>query len=335
MDTIERLNQNLKTGNFTQEDIKYLLNIQGRDQEILFNFANEKKQRVFGDSVLLRGVIEISNICRNTCKYCGMSAENKSLNRYFINDLKTLISTADYWIRQGIRVFHISSGETALDPNILNSFIQYLYKKECEIILVLGAVDSEVLKSYRMSGAKYYISKFETSNHLLYSQINNKSGSLENKLKFIKKLETIGYRVGTGNIVGLPGQNDDILVNDLMQMKSIAPKLASTSVFIPNEESQYKNEKKGSIQKTLNYISILRLIMEDKVYIPTNSSLGKEGKIKALQAGANMISINITPPQYLYDYVIYSKTTRQEANMEYIREMIRGLNCNLKYKIEG
>src|SRR5437867_8746644 len=59
-----------------------LLNSRGKTQESLHERAANAATTRFGRKVFLRGVVEVSNFCRENCSYCGMRRDNRSLDRF-------------------------------------------------------------------------------------------------------------------------------------------------------------------------------------------------------------------------------------------------------------
>lgn len=287
-----------------KETIINLLNCNGKIQNQLFDNAKKIKEKFFKNEIIRRGVIEISNFCNNSCNYCSMSKQNDKLIRYAI-PTDIILKVINEQIKNGFRVFHIVSGETnKIDIDTLKRIVECLTKNGCKTILVTGYRPKEELQQLYDLGARYYIAKFEISNENKYEILNNKSGNLKNRLKLLYDLKDIGYNIGTGNIIGLPYQDDNDLYHDLMLIKEIKPCFASTSVFVPNKNTKYESYEKGSINKTLNYIALMRIILDYPVIIPTNSSL-EQDKYTALLKGANLVSINLTPNSYRNKYMLY------------------------------
>lgn len=317
--------------NFTVDEIVELLNVQGKEQEKLFDLADRKTKQYFGNLINIRGVIELSNICNNNCKYCSMGKQNHTLKRYYIC-YKEFVKIVDEAYDLGIRVFHLSSGENdCYSDEILMKMVQYIINKECRVILVIGNKKKKFMKKIFITNKMTVICKFETSNSWLYSEYNDKSGNLDFRIEYLKFLRDIGYKIGTGNIVGLPHQNDYILAHDLLLLQKINPEQASTSRFIHNQYSFYSDQKDGNIKKTLNYIALMRLMLDGNTIIPTNSSVGKEDKYKALFFGANLISINLTPEKYYKQYVIYNDQTRYRANLKDVEDKLKNMGLKLNY----
>lgn len=309
-----------------------LINCTGDDQKDLFTIANEKKENGYGNKVFVRGVIEISNACLNKCNYCSMNVENTELKRYTLT-LEEIQKSVDEGIKNGIRVFHLSSGENCeFSDGLLLDMVEYIYEKGCKIILVIGKRKYSLLKKLYEKGVSVFISKFETSNPWLYSEYNNKNGSHDLRVEYLRKLREIGYKIGTGNIVGLPFQRDSTLYEDLKLLCKLHSEQASTSRFISNPYSKYSKYESGSITKTKNFIALMRIFMDEHTIIPTNSSIGLEDKFDALLAGANLLSINLTPKDKCKNYIIYNDETRIQQNLDYYIQRVREMQLDIEYE---
>lgn len=330
MNSAKYLIDRLKNKDTKIDDMIKLLNLNGAEQNLLFNVSHDICN-CFKRGVYIRGVIEISNICNNSCKYCSMSRTNSKLERYYIrlDRIKQIVKSAS---EQGIRVFHIASGENDkyTDEGLIE-LIDYIYSLNCKAILVLGRKSNSFLDKASLNREITYISKFETSNPWLYNEYNDKNGSLDMRLEFLNTLIKKGFLIGTGNIVGLPFQTDLDLVNDLIVIKKLKPKQASTSRFISSKYSEYSNFYSGNIVKTLNFLAILRLILGSEAIIPTNSSLG-DYKWEALKFGANLISINLTLEKYYKNYIIYNEKLRLKQSIDEVEKKLQDLGYRAIYE---
>ena len=47
-----------------------------QDVDYLMGRAREVAQQQFGKRIFLRGLVELSNVCRNDCLYCGIRRSN-------------------------------------------------------------------------------------------------------------------------------------------------------------------------------------------------------------------------------------------------------------------
>lgn len=325
IDIINELSK--KEGGFNQPEKDFLCELFQSDaaiKKLISNEANEKCREFHQNRLYIRGVIELSNICKNKCKYCSMSAENDRLNRYMIPK-QEVIETILQWAEKGMKVFHLSSGENdvySLDDII--DILRVISEIGARAIVVLGQKNNEELKMMKSVCPNItLIEKFETSNPWLYQEYNNKNNGLEFRILQLNQARRLGYKIGTGNIIGLPFQSISMLVDDLELLRNINPEQASTSNYIVSGESTYSKyaTKKDSIDNTLLFISLMRLVLEDRVIIPTNSSLGKDGKEKGLRSGANLVSVNLTPEKYMNDYIIYDRARRKKADLAAVNEL--------------
>lgn len=290
--------------------LKECLEYKGSQQEELFELArNVRDSGPFGNYVELRSVIEVSNICRQACKYCSIW---KNKNNYVLTG-QEIFERVLYLANIGRRTFLLQSGEYAEQKFIdtLCSCCSEALKiyPDLKFILCLGNLSKKQYKQLKDSGVNRYILKFETGNPEHHKYCRPKD-TLENRLECIQTLIDLGFQVGTGNIVGLPGQTLDDLVNDLILTTKFDISMVSATKFIPSENSEFKNEKGGDIDLTLNFIALLR-ILHPNCLIPTTSSLetkDKNGQLQGLLAGCNTVTIHDgTPKENESKYQIYSK----------------------------
>lgn len=304
--------------------IKRCLLSSGHEQEELFKLARQiRDTSVFGKNVELRSVIEVSNYCRQACRYCGIKDNS---NKYVLSP-EEIIQRIDFLANMGRRTILIQSGEFAEQDFIDN--ISYCcseaIKKQPDIrfILCMGNLSKEQYKQLKDAGVKRYILKFETSNPENHNYCRPKD-TLSNRIGCIQTLINLGFQVGTGNIIGLPNQTIDDLVNDLIFTTKFKLSMVSTTKFIPSKTSEFKNEKMGDINLTLNFIALLR-ILHPECLIPATSSLemkNKSGQLMGLLVGCNTLTIHDgTPKQYEKNYPIY-KENRFKPTEDYCNDLI-------------
>lgn len=301
----------LRNGDFRKEVAKNAFLFRGADQEKLFELARQKREENFpSKEVEARSVIEISNVCCRKCNFCNINVFSKR-NRYTI-EYEKLIEIAQALYSNGRKVFLLQSGE-----NCSQNYVDFISKCCAQIkqklpgatlILCIGNLHYEQYKQLREAGAGRYILKFETSNPVLYSQV--KPGDLlEERLKCLEQLIELDFEVGTGNIIGLPGQSLEDIVDDLFFLSNFKLTMASCTAFIPGEDSNYKDMPMGDLDLTLNYMALMR-ILYPKLLIPTTSCLQKagiDGQYLGLMAGANTVTIHDgTPLECKKHFPIYS-----------------------------
>ncbi|MBC8560736.1 biotin synthase BioB [Fumia xinanensis] len=313
-----------------KENIKNALLAKGQEREKLFFKASNIRQKHCGNKVYVRGVLEISNYCKCNCGFCGNAFSSKRLNRYRLT-LDNILNQIDFAHDLGIDVIHLASGSDPLfDFEIICRAVQYIISKDMVPELALGQLTNDQYDVLFNHGARRFILKFETSDFKLFSRVKSCQMGLNSLIDTIQNLIDRGGQVGTGNIIGLPGQTIDTIVDDLFLMSRLQVSMASTSVFIPNAESAFAKEAKGDPDLALNYLALLRIIKSDKnISIPSNSTLGTIGKKCALQIASNELSLNITPFQYRGSYSIYSGKNRYLNNYEELNEIISKSGCQL------
>lgn len=284
-----------------------LIDAEGELQQELFARARQVRQQYQMDQVRLRGVIEISNFCQKNCNYCAMRASNQNLERYRLSAAE-ILEIAEQIHRLGIGTLFLQGGQDPACDAILQEVIPEAKRRwGLHILLCLGEYPQATYERWREWGADSYILKFETSEPALYRQIAYTP--LTKRLQCIRWLQAAGFQVGTGNIVGLPGQSLETLVRDVLLIQEIQPDFVSSSPFIPNENTPFSELESGSIRRTLNIMAILRILLPHAL-IPTVSALEKlatGGQLAGLNTGANVITINFTPPPCRRKYLIYSQ----------------------------
>lgn len=301
--------ENIKSLN--KEKIKEFLMLRGNNQEKLILTAKELRNKgKFQNKAELRSVIELSNICSQSCRYCSMGTNGKDIyvlsKDEILNKMKKLASL-------GRRTFLLQSGESHSKHFIddISFCCEEILKlhSDIKIILCMGNLSKNEYKQLKNAGASRYILKFETSN-ATHHKFCRPSDSIENRLTCIENLIEIGFQTGSGNIVGLPGQTLDNLYEDLVLMDRLDLAMVSATKFISNEYSEFKNYPDGDIDLTLNFLAILRILKPDCL-IPSTSSLetnSSNGQLRGLLAGCNTVTIHDgTPKEFEKKYSIYSE----------------------------
>ncbi len=309
------------------EVLKHYILCKGDEQSALFSMAREVRDTSsFGKRVELRSVIEISNRCRQACRYCTMGKDD-AVKPFALNS-DQILENLERLATLGRRTFLVQSGENA-DSGFLGdvertcSIFTKKYPDAC-LILNLGNLELDDYIRLRKSGAKRYLLKFETGRADHYHYCKPKD-ELESRLACLDNLFTAGFQVGTGNIVGLPKQTLDDLVNDLRLTMRWPLSMVSATKFIPNERSEFKDAKPGDIDMTLNCLALLRILHPDCL-IPSTSSLAigtTSGQLMGLMAGCNTVTIHDgTDESFKGDYPIYSDN-RFTPGEQYCRDLIK------------
>jgi biotin synthase len=298
----------LNKDDLTRQEIVHLLSLSDNTKiKLLFKKANEVRKKYCGNEVHLRGIIEFSNHCAQNCLYCGLRLHNKNLARYRIPK-DEIIKTAHFIFNAGIKTIVLQSGEDFYyDCNDIESIIMEIKRKlDVAITLSLGERSFKEYKSWKDAGADRYLLKHETANAKLYS-LYHQGDKLENRLNHLRYLKSIGFQIGSGNIIGLPEQTVEDLAYDLILLKGLDVDMASISPFIPSPETPYRNIVKAKVDLTLKAMAVTRIFLKD-VHIPATTALGtldELGREKGLKVCANVIMPNYTPNPYRQNYQIY------------------------------
>ncbi len=291
----------------TPAEIRRLLQVTGDEQQELFARAREARRQAGVDTVKLRGVIEISSFCQKVCDYCAIRAGNKAMARYRMTE-DYIMGVAEQVKEAGIGTVFLQAGQDPQMDNVVSAVIPRIRRDlGCEVLLNLGEKPRHVYEEWAALGATSYILKFESSDPQHYWNIVRTP--LNKRIDCIRWIREAGMEIGTGNIVGLPGQTLDMLVRDVLLVAELEPDFASSSPFIPNEDTPLENDESGNVDMTLNTIALFRLMFPGAL-VPTVSALQKlrpGGQRAGLDAGANVITINFTPKDQRDKYKIYSK----------------------------
>jgi biotin synthase len=321
---------------FFQSIFQEILHFEDNDQQMLFDTARDVRQKYFGNKGILRGVIEITNACERSCNYCPMRIENEELGERYNFSSEKIVETAIEIKESGIPIVFIQAGEIRATTRSVSqaiSQITQLFENNVIILLNLGDKPKEDYIKLKEAGANQYIIKFETSNWNLHQQA--RGYSLGDRLNRIDDLLSLGYEVGSGTIVGLKAVNGNgkieieqtqkMLANDLLLAMKKKVHMCSASPFVPGKGTPLAQISPGNANMTLNWMALARIMMP-KAFIPSVSALnvllGQDGQLKGLEAGANTITVNFTPPNYQEQYAIYSKQKRYKVKYEYALDIM-------------
>jgi biotin synthase len=318
--------QSLIKRDFAKDILYKALLFRGKEKEQLFKLAREKRSEYFPSRKAdVRSVIEISNICQKNCNFCNINSY--SLKRRYLINSKKIMKIIEYIYQKNRRVFLFQSGENR-SKRYIDSVCKCVSNikqkfRDVVIILCLGNLSYTQYRQLKDSGADRYILKFETSNPVLYKQIKP-DDSLEERVRCLRGLIDLDFEVGSGNIIGLPNQSLDDIVNDLFFIGNFKLTMASSSVFIPGENSNYWNKPMGDLDTTLNYMALMR-IMYPQMLIPSTSSLEKArngGQCLGLMAGANAVTIHDGTPIELKRYFPIYSVERFTPDEKHIKEIV-------------
>lgn len=317
-------------GQLSRDDVLHSLCASGEVQEKLFVAARAARERYFGNRVILRGVIEITNLCRVECTYCPMRRANTAHNDTYVMAEAEILRAAREIRASGIDVVFLQGGEIPQTTRVATSVIPKildLFHGEVEVLLNLGNKPREDYAQLRQAGATSYILKHETSDPDLH--LATRGETLHERFECMRSLLELGFRVGTGTIVGLPGQSLDSLADDVLLPRRLGVHMASASPFVPAADTPLAAAATCSTDLALNAIAALRLANPDCL-IPSVSALeraGAGGQRLGLLAGANVLTVNFTPASEKRQYLIYGKE-RFVVRLDHVRRLIS--ECGLE-----
>lgn len=286
------------------------LRARGQRQAELHESARQRVRSVFGAHAFVRGVVEVSNYCREDCAYCGMRRSHQGLARFRF-DPEAL---ADVLLEHRPAVITDLNIQTGEDPVAVREVVVPLIRRlrretNLGISVCLGTLDAATYAALREAGASIYIMKFEMANPAHYARLRA-PGTLEERLRHIRLLAGSGWRVSSGFIAGLPGETEADLESSLDLATRLPLDGCSVSPFIPGNESGLGEAQAGDVEETLNAMAILRLRQPDWV-IPAVSALNltapENGYRRGLEAGANLVTVNLTPEFQRRDYLLYRR----------------------------
>ena len=264
-----------------------------------------RKQNV-GDNVHLRGLIEFSNICRNNCLYCGIRKDNHTVMRYRMSE-EELIATAKNAADMGFKTIVMQSGEDMhFDQDRMCRIIESVKKFDVAITLSIGERSFREYKAFYDAGADRYLLRIETTDQDLYHKLDPLM-SWQKRYECLLMLKEIGYELGSGIMVGLPEQSIDSIADDLLFLQNLKIDMAGIGPFIPHPQTPLKDCTGGTLDLALRTMAVMRLMMPD-INIPATTameSLHPQGRIKALQSGANVVMPNVTEGEYRRLYELY------------------------------
>ena len=300
------------------------------DSEAAAAKARSIAQSRFGRDIFFRGIVEISNYCRNDCYYCGIRRGNRKVARYRLTKEEILECCAEGY-SAGFRTFVLQGGEDVhfTDEVMIDivSAISGTYP-ECAITLSLGERSRESYQALFDAGARRYLLRHETADAAHYGLLHPAELSWQHRMDCLRELKDIGYQTGCGMMVGAPFQTADHLASDMMFMAEFKPQMIGTGPFLPHQDTPFRDQPAGSVELTLFLLSLSRLMLPD-VLLPATTALGTargNGRLMGVLHGANVIMPNLSPLSQRRKYMLYDNKPIEERSAE---ESIAALDADL------
>ncbi len=320
------------------ERISWLRETDAGRLEGLWQEANRVRVENVGDAVHLRGLIEFSNHCRRSCAYCGLRVQNRQVERYRMLP-EEILECAHQARRFGYGTVVLQSGE---DLEIASGWLAALIRRIKDetglaVTLSLGERRIEEFERWRLAGADRYLLRFETSNPRLFDRIHPPVGTEKSdRVALLRVLRQLGYEVGSGVMVGIPGQTYEDLANDLELFRELDLDMIGIGPFIPHPATPLavqpgapapNDQTPNDELMTYKMVALTRL-MCPLSNIPSTTALAtlnkEQGRELGLMRGANIVMPNLTPPKYRALYEIYPDKACVNETAEQCQHCLRG-----------
>ena len=325
-------------GSLSESEYEFL--ISNRTPEAakrLREYAVKKRRKVYGSSVYVRGLIEISNICKNDCLYCGIRRSNPNVCRYRLS-ADDIFGCCEEGYRLGFRTFVLQGGEDAFfTDSFLCSLLDRIKSSypDCAVTLSLGERSFDSYQKLRSHGADRYLLRHETADPGHYALLHPAEMSYDQRMNCLRSLRKLGYQVGCGFMVGSPGQTNAHLARDLKFIENFRPDMCGIGPFIPQKDTPFCAEPAGSVELTCFLLSLIRLICPN-VLLPATTALGTldpTGREKGILSGANVVMPNLSPPSARKNYTLYdNKLSDGAESAECVSELRRRME-SIGYEI--
>lgn len=326
------------TGNLTHSE--YVTLIEERTPEAaarLAAAATDKRQAIYGNTVYIRGLIEVSNICKNNCHYCGIRAGNPNCDRYRLTEEDILSACAEGY-ELGFRTFVLQGGEDGhFTDERLTSLLSAIKKAhpDCAVTLSLGERTRESYQKLYDAGADRYLLRHETATKSHYEKLHPAPLSFDERMRCLYDLRDIGYQVGCGFMVGSPYQTPEDIARDLKFIEEFKPDMCGIGPFIPHKDTVFADFPAGTLELTCYLLSIVRLI-HPPVLLPSTTALGTihpEGRELGILAGANVVMPNLSPASVRKKYMLYDNKISDGAESAQSKEELCRRMASIGYEV--
>ena len=298
----------------------------GADRDFLFERARAVRDAHYGRKVYIRGLIELTNYCKNDCLYCGIRKSNASCERYRLTK-EQILSCCESGYALGFRTFVLQGGEDGwYTDERMTDIVRAMRQAypDCAITLSLGERGRESFKRLYDAGANRYLLRHETADEAHYARLHPVSMTLAHRLQCLRDLKEIGFQTGAGFMVGSPYQTTECIVQDFRFLQELKPQMVGLGPFIPHHATPLKDFPAGSTERTLLCLSIVRLLLPN-VLLPATTALATidgDGCIKGMNAGCNVVMPNLSPLEDRSKYLLYdNKASSGDEAAESLRAL--------------
>lgn len=298
--------------------------------------ADAVRREVYGNDVYLRGLVEIGNVCRNDCYYCGIRRSNRACERYVLDDA-SILACCEEGYELGFRTFVFQSGEGSMPVERICSLVEAVKRRhsDCAVTLSLGEYPAEDYRRFFQAGADRYLLRHETADPLHYARLHPPELSLANRMRCLRDLRTIGFQVGCGFMVGSPFQTPDTLAEDLCFIERFRPDMCGIGPFIPQKDTPLRDYPAGTAEQTVFLLSLIRLIAP-RILLPATTALATvrpDGREMGLRAGGNVVMPNLTPLTARAKYTLYDNKAFSGAESAQALSQIKAQIASIGYRV--
>lgn len=322
MNIIQQFQENLN-----KETLLRALSLNRDEAQVLFEYSNKVREEYCGNLVHIRGLVEINNICKRNCNYCGVRAFNSDLERYKMS-FEEIYNTALEIYKNNIKTIVMQGGENNLYSNseFCDLIKEIKSNTNLAVTLSLGEHSYNTYKKWKEAGADRYLLRHETANREHYKYLHP-DGILDTRIECLNNLKELGYQTGCGCMIGSPKQTLENLVEDLEFIKDFKPEMCGVGPYIMHDKTPFKGEKNGDVFLTLKFLALVRIITKNTLMPATTAlgSIGNDGYVEGLKVGCNVIMINFTPQKYKELYEIYPNKRCVKENKETIINEIKNI----------
>ncbi len=307
------------------------------DARILGEEACRIRNEIYGPHVYIRGLIEISNICKNDCLYCGIRRSNTSCARYRLTH-EDILSCCEEGYSLGFRTFVLQGGEDGYyTDDLLCDIVKDIKKRftDCAVTLSVGERSRESYQRLFDAGTDRYLLRHETADSSHYARLHPESLTLENRMRCLNDLRDIGFQVGAGFMVGSPYQTAEHLAKDLCFIQGFKPDMCGIGPFIPHRDTPFGTFPAGSVSLTCFLLSVIRII-HPTVLLPATTALGTllpDGREKGILSGANVVMPNLSPASSRKKYQLYNNKLSDGAEsaqcLNQLKERVAKAGCTV------
>ena len=326
------------TQELTREEFLTLLSNRNTETDLYARrLARGVRQKIYGDQVYIRGLIEFTSYCRNDCYYCGLRRSNHAAQRYRLTE-EDILSCCQQGYELGFRTFVLQGGEDGyFTGERLAGLVRHIKKQypDCALTLSVGERTEEEYRAFRKAGADRYLLRHETADETHYRILHPEPLSLQHRKDCLRTLKKLGFQTGAGFMVGSPGQTAETLAEDFLFLKELDPEMVGIGPFISHKDTPFRSREDGTLEDTLFYLALVRLMLP-RALLPATTALGTiapDGRELGILSGANVVMPNLSPLSVRKKYMLYDGkiSTGDEAaeGIKNLKKRMETIGCQI------